>query len=199
MLTVENGTMLEGANSYASVAQADGYLYARGNEDWPQHVPEEETDPDTGEMVTTPDPNLAAKEAALIRATDYLNGLNWYGKRAAGGRVMAWPRVEAVDCDGYAIAEDTVPDTVVLATCALAGIIYGGEDAQPTLERGGRIQSESVGPLSQSFFDDAANRTIFAAIADLLRCLTSDFDAYAGAGNAKAGRGGVVCGRVVAG
>ena len=51
-LIVEDGSGLSGANSYASTAQADTYASDRGLTAW------------TGDTAT--------KEAALIRATDYL-------------------------------------------------------------------------------------------------------------------------------
>ena len=51
-LVVEDGSGLSGANSYATAAQADTYASDRGLSAW------------TGDTAT--------KEAALIRATDYL-------------------------------------------------------------------------------------------------------------------------------
>ena len=175
-LIIEDGTMPAGANSYAAVADCDGWQGARGSTIWP--APPAEPDNDL---------NLAAKEAALIKATDYLNGLGWNGKRAPGGRVMAWPRIGAVDADGYSIDENTIPGAVQAACCYLAGVAYSGTDLQPILERGGRIQSESVGSLSTSYFQDAANRDIYSVLADLLHGLASEFDDYAGtaSGNGK--------------
>lgn len=155
-LVIEDGTMPVNANSYVTVGDCDKWQLARGSEDWPA-APEIEDDS-----------NQAAKEAALIKACDYLNGLPWKGRRAAAGRVLAWPRVEVVDNDGYDIPSDIVPQNVVFAQCYLAGIIYSGTDVQPILERGGRIQSESVGSLSTSYFEDAAGRDVFTTITDLL-------------------------------
>ena len=169
-LTVETGTMPPGANSYASVADCNDYQFARGSEDWPPA-------PEGGD-----DPNVAQKEAALVRATDYLNGLAWKGKKASGGRVMAWPRIEVEDADGYVVPADSVPLNVVYACCYLAGLVYAGTDVQPVLERGGRIQSEKVSTLETSFFEDAANRDVFSALADLLNGLALGFGDYAGVG-----------------
>ena len=154
-LIVENGAMTRKANTYAALAEADAWLGARGFASWPQPSVDQEI--------------IARKEAALIRATDYLNGLGWNGKKAAEGRIMAWPRLEALDADGRPIASNAVPPQVKAATCYLAGQIYNGVEAQPVLERGGRIASESVGGLSTSFFDDAPGRDVFSALADLAR------------------------------
>lgn len=157
-LIVEAGSMPEGANSYASVADCDDWQGQRGFRNWPA-PPDDEAEPD---------PNLAAKESALILACDYLNGLAWKGRRAAAGRVMAWPRVEVVDGDGYEVAADTVPQNVAYAQCYLAGLAYGETDLQPVLERGGRIQTEKVGSLATTYFDDARDRDVFTVLSDLL-------------------------------
>ena len=204
LLIVENGTLVPGANSYATVEMADAYHQARGSEEWPISSPEpdpapepddgadeSDTDADTPGDVDT---SLAQKEAALIRATDYLNGLAWKGRRAAVGRVMAWPRIEVIDADGYEIASDSVPENVVFACCHLAGLIFAGTDAQPVLDRGGRVQSEGVSGLNTSYFDDAANRDVYAGVADLLSGLAYGFDQYAGVG--KIHSGGSVQGKV---
>jgi len=233
MLIVETGQLEPGANSYASVEQADAYHAARGTEAWPQYVPEPEpepevqagaleepvdsnaesgtdTDTDTGtdtgadgdaagdSDVAEVDPNLSQKEASLIRATDVINGFSYPGTKAKPGRVLAWPRINAYDlCDGDEMPTDCVPEAIVMATCYLAGAIMDGQEPQEALARGGRTQSESVSSLSESYFPDAANRTIYAAVADLLKCIAFGFSQYAGVGDNAAGKAGFVQGRVV--
>jgi hypothetical protein len=92
------------ANSYASLVTAAAYHTARGNTAW------------TG--------TDAAKEAALIRATQWLDGR--YGDRWPGVRwklrlqALDWPRVDAFDRDGTDIDFDEVPVEVVNATCEAA-------------------------------------------------------------------------------
>ena len=54
MLTIEDGTGLANANSYVNVAYADAHFLLRGNEAWA-------------------DLDLAAKEIALIKATEYID------------------------------------------------------------------------------------------------------------------------------
>lgn len=152
-LILEDGTMPEGANVYADVETADVWQMARGSESWPA-----DEDPET----------VAKKESALVLAADYLNGLKWKGKRAVSGRVMAWPRVGVIDGDGYHVADDVVPQQVVNANCFLARLAFEGEELQPSLERGGRVQSEKVGGLQTTFFDDARDRDVFTVVSDLL-------------------------------
>jgi len=172
-LIVEDGSCPKGANSYADVAAADAYLANRKTEGWPQSADDQ-----------------AGKEAALIKAADYLNGLSWHGGRmpwpdGSGGRVMAWPRRAVIDADGYPVPINAVPQAVVDANCWLAGLVYSGVDLQPVLERGGRVQSESVGSLSTSYFDDAASRDIYSVLADLLGGLADGFGDYSGTGTQK--------------
>ena len=92
------------ANSYASLVQAAAYHTARGNSTW------------TG--------TDALKEAALIRATQWLDGR--YGPRWPGIRwklrlqALDWPRVYVQDRDGSLVDGITVPVEVINATCEAA-------------------------------------------------------------------------------
>ena len=159
-LVVEDGTMPEGANAYCGLDFAADWLADRGHSDWP-----------------TDDATVQARTAALIKAADYLNGLKWYGRKAPAPvpRVMAWPRVGARDSGGGAMPENVVPYAVKAANAMLARLIVNGTDLQPVLERGGKIQSESVGSLSTSYFSDAPVRDVYTGLADMLRGLASDF------------------------
>lgn len=150
-IIIEDGSMPDGANSYATIEICDQWQAERGSTVWPAGVEEK-----------------LSKEAALIRAADYLNGLKWVGRKAAPGRIMAWPRIGASDADGYVVPPDSVPQAVVFAQCYLAGLAFDGKDLQPLLERGGRIQSEKVDDLNTTYFDDAADRDVYTALSDLL-------------------------------
>lgn len=125
-LIVEDGSMPDGANSYASVAMADDYFSARGNTAWTGLSTEQ-------------------KEAALVRGADFLNGLRWPGRKVAQ-RTMAWPRSDAQDGDGYSIAPNAVPEPVVRACCYLAGQYGSGSD--PLAPRDRKLSSISVGAIS---------------------------------------------------
>lgn len=93
---------------YGTVADADTYHAARSNTAW------------TGDN--------AAKEAALLRASVYVDGLgicmddgqpvSKFPGTKTGGRsqVRAWPRVGASDIDGEPLSSDTVPIEVENAT-----------------------------------------------------------------------------------
>lgn len=92
------------ANSYASKVQADTYHANRANAAW------------TG--------TDAAKEAALIRATQWLDGRyrsSFPGTRTNGReQALAWPRSGVVDEFGASIDSAAIPAEIMLATCEAA-------------------------------------------------------------------------------
>lgn len=94
--------------AYGTLAAADAYHQDRGNTTW------------TG--------TDAAKQAALLRASDYVDSLSQrqvspgvyeqvFGGVRTGGRAQArvWPRTGAYDSDGNLLPSDTVPVEVEYA------------------------------------------------------------------------------------
>lgn len=84
---VEDGTGLVGANSYLSTAEADDYHSGRGNTVW-----------------TTSTVTSAMKQAALVRATDYIEkrfGTKFRGWKESSTQSLQWPRLDAEDNSGY--------------------------------------------------------------------------------------------------
>lgn len=150
MLIVENGTGLATANSYVSLVNADAYFEDRGITAW------------TG--------TDALKEAALIRATFALDGLygsKWYGDRSTSEQALDWPRTNAWDKDGYGLTG--VPSKVAYACCEAAMLELTTPGALTLAQpRGGLVQSESVGPVSISYFNNAPSGTVYAAIKNYL-------------------------------
>lgn len=121
--------------------------------------PDTETElPDTSKPDENPD--IAKKEAALMRAFDYLNGpLVWKGSKVDWQRMAAWPRenVPIPGCNPKKpeyIPNDIIPEAVCRAQMELAAYIYNGRDMFAPLERGGKYtsksDSESVDVLSES-------------------------------------------------
>ena len=197
MLIVEDGTMPEGANTYVSLADVDAYLVPRGL--W------ETTPDDAGDSV------IAKKEAAIIRAFDAMNTLNWAGDAPDWQRVTAWPR-ENVPMPGVKskpgeeptfLPADMVPRAVVQAQMELAGLIYGGLNPLAPVERGGKIVSMSessqegsldvIGGDSRSysvtFSESAPVETYFPAVYGILGPYLREIP----------GKAGGICGRVAMG
>lgn len=144
MLIVEDGSCPEGAASYVSLEEADAYLIPRGL--WP--VTGVAADTETG--TEKPDATLvAAKETALVRAFDYLNGpLDWKGIKIGWEREPAWPRLNVCvpGTDPAAreyIPENVVPGAVKRAQMELAALLYAGKDMLAPVERGGAVVAES--------------------------------------------------------
>jgi hypothetical protein len=163
-LIVEDGLLPEGANAYCDVAFADEYLASRWLSGWPEPGTDEE-----------------AKERALIRAADYLNGIRWNGRKPLSPepRMMAWPRVGAFDSDGgNVIGDSVVPRAVMAANAYLASLVLAGTEIQPSLERGGRIQQQKVGSLSVTFFPTSLERDVYSALADLISGLAPDYRSF---------------------
>lgn len=138
-LVVENGNGLSGANSYATAAEADSYAADRGLAAW------------TGDT--------ASKEAALIRATDYLEATYrgaWLGYRSTPTQALSWPRTN-VEVDLYPVPANIVPTPVKNATIEMA-IRALTEDL--LADQGQRVKREKVDVLEVEYADgsDATQR-----------------------------------------
>jgi len=123
-LIVEDGTGKDLAESYASVADMNAYATA-------YNPPAEPIDD-------------AEKERALRRAALWIDASyhgRWKGRRATALQALAWPRVGAVDPEGFPITSNAVPREVVYATIEVAIAILEGAkldtrpDQAPALSR----------------------------------------------------------------
>lgn len=124
-LTVEDGSVVSGAESYLSVADADTYFTNHGSpSDW------------TG--ATT-----AAKEAALRYATRWLDqNFTWKSNIYSTSQVLDWPRIAFYDDDDRTIGGvNNMPQELLDATAemALAHI------QESLVEPGNNIYRERVG------------------------------------------------------
>lgn len=105
-LTSEDGTGLQGARSYASLAQIDAYWLARPHASL------------SGTWTAAP---LAQKEGAATEASAYLDatyGIRWKGLKRTSTQGLHWPRSEAMDEAGYPLPD--LPRELVDATAELA-------------------------------------------------------------------------------
>lgn len=101
--SVETGAIVAGANSLASVTDADAYTADRGIAAWAGY-------------------SSAEKQAALILATDYLEAAYrdaWRGDRVSSAQSLSWPR-KGVVVDGFTVASNIVPLPVVRACIEMA-------------------------------------------------------------------------------
>jgi hypothetical protein len=148
-LTVEDGSGLANAESYASVAEADAWHLARGNDIW------FDSDFDNTE-----------KEQALRRATDFMEqyyGLRYAGYRKTDTQALAWPRYEVprADTNGGYWSSDAVPQPVKNACMELAVKAAQG-DLAPDL---GRVEKRTkVGEIEVEYADDGRQSTVYRSI-----------------------------------
>lgn len=197
MLIVEDGTMPEGANTYVSLADVDAYLVPRGL--W------ETTPDDAGDSV------IAKKEAAIIRAFDAMNTLNWVGDVPDWQRVTAWPR-QNVPMPGVKpkpgeeptfLPADMVPRAVVQAQMELAGLIYGGLNPLAPVERGGKVvsmsESSKEGDLDVIGGDSKSYSVTYAESAPVETYLPAVYGILGPYLREIPGKSGLLCGRVVMG
>lgn len=145
-LIVEDGTRPTGANTYASVADADAYWADRASATWAAATDDE-------------------KAAALIQSTDYLNGLSWTGRKVAI-RAMAWPRID-VEVDGYVLGSDEIPDEAVHACCYMAGEILGGADPLAAQDRA--LTKLTAGSVSMEWDASSSQSPQYPALKSILR------------------------------
>ena len=159
--TVEDGTGLEDANSYASYADWTAYWADRG---------------------TAPAGSQTAVEQALVRGADYLGRRYcWIGQKATAEQALDWPRLCALDepAGGYSAPIEGVPPEVVTANIELAQRALAGELAPDhTVDATGQTvtsKRDKVGPIeTERQFSGASSGTWvkkFPSIDQLLRRL----------------------------
>lgn len=166
-LDVEDGSAKSTAEAYITVSDADTYFADRGNAAW------------AGQ-------NTAAKEQALRKGADYMMRKyrrRWKGMRVTAAQALCWPRAGVQTEDfhepergprpsaysglAYLVPEDSIPVEIRRANAELAVRSLEG-DLAPDLDRGGRIASETVGPLHVAYEPGAEPGKRFDAVEMLL-------------------------------
>jgi hypothetical protein len=126
--TVEDGTGLEDSNALIAVAFADTYFTDRGNTAW------------TGAD--------AVKQAAIIRATDYLcNRFTFLGDKYSEDQALEFPRVYE-DIEDPQMPVKMQQAVAEYAVRALSAVLAPDPETDDT---GGRVISkrEEVGPIKE--------------------------------------------------
>lgn len=137
-----------GADSFCSVDQADVYHANRGNTTWAAA-------------------SLSAKEIALRKATDYIEGRYsglWRGHPATPDQTLSWPRI-GVSPRGYLLTMG-VPTGVANACAeaafrALTASLYRDVESST-------VTSEKVGPIAVTYATRSDGQTTYPAIDDML-------------------------------
>lgn len=147
----EDGSGLSTATSYVSLADANEYFSDRSNSSWAAA-----TD--------------AAKQAALVKASQFIDIVEWKGGRMTSDQGLAWPRFGVFDRDGHYLSEAAVPRKVKAAACEFAAIALT-EDLIQRRTRG--VLSESVaGAISvtydQNSPDTPRDESVWGLVSDLI-------------------------------
>lgn len=138
-LVVEDGTGVEGANTFASVANLTDYAAARG--------------------ITLPSTE-AGKEQLLTLALDAIESLEmtFLGMRTHPEQGLSWPRTDPSRSDGsilltngQVVAADEIPKQLIAAQCQLA--IDQQEQGFFQIVDGRLVTEETVGPLTTKYAD----------------------------------------------
>ena len=153
MLIIETGVGIAGAESYASIDQADARCASLG-------------------VVAWSSPADVDKEIALRKATIFMGQnyrMQWAGRRLLRTQSLDWPRY-GVSVDGFPVLTNTVPPEVVAACIDLAVRSAAGEELLPDLEIGNnQVKRERIGPIDTDYFENNTNaRERFVAIDAML-------------------------------
>ena len=135
MLTVEDGTLVSGAEAYISVADADTYFTNRGN-------PSQWSGATTGQ-----------KEAALKYAAQYMETrYRFNGCLQDTSQALSFPRTSFYNHDGRLLAgSGVIPDAIKNANAELA-LRHLIQDLFLTTTPGdSKITSKSIGDASETY------------------------------------------------
>lgn len=165
-LSVETGSGISGAESYATTAQIDAYWAARTHNAlytaW--------------SAVTN---TTAKKEGQAREATAYLDavyGPSYRGVRRGYVQGLAWPRVGALDDDGYPLPD--LPPELVAAVCELAPLAISATLTPAVSAGGGVVKRVKAGSVEVEYADNGSTEKSYPAVARLLAPLLRADGAY---------------------
>ena len=141
-IIVEDGTVVPGANSYASEAELTTYAADRG--------------------VTL----TAATDVLLIKAMDYIESLAFIGDKHKESQPLQWPRDE-VYIDRYYIERETIPKELKNGVYTAALAIDAELDPLRIIERA--TKREKVDVIEVEYMDSAAAQPIVKTINAAMR------------------------------
>lgn len=131
-------------------------------------------------------------EADLREAFQYINTIRRYkGLELVDGQAGAFPRSGLTNWSGRTVTG--LPPKVKQAECELAYRVSLGETLYEDLDRGGKITSESVGPISVSYaYDAPIGKTFRSAMALLQEYIRDPRQAFAPVMGGAAGQASTV-------
>ena len=162
-LIVEDGTVVTGANTYATAETVDAYCDARL---LTMTVGDVE-----GDAVSDEDPE--AKDAAILRAMVYIESCNYKGVKTDRDNPLKWPRDGVDDIDGFAVDSDEIPQEVINALSqAFYEEMTEPGSLQPSIGRDDLVKKEKIDVIETEYFEHGSPaRTQFTIVIDYLKGL----------------------------
>lgn len=127
-LVIENGSIVAGADSFATAAELVTYAANFGR--------------------TIP-ADTAAQESLLRRAALQMSAMNWKGGLVSELQTLSWPRVD-VYRENWLVPSNAIPAQIKAGQMALATEVYADDLAPPELKTGAVIR-EKVGPIDTEY------------------------------------------------
>lgn len=140
-LVIEDGSIVPGAESYATAAELVTYAANFGR--------------------TIPD-DVSAQETLLRRAALQMESLPWKGQATYSTQALAWPR-GGVCRQRWEIPSNVVPPQIKAGQMALATEIHADDQVDPATKQGAIVE-DTVGPITTKFAAASALITKAAAI-----------------------------------
>jgi hypothetical protein len=152
-IVVEDGTGVDGAESYVTVAEFKAYAIANG--------------------LSGHDASDTDIEAALRRATRYID--NYYRPRWPGSRTygrdqdLAWPRTDVLDGEGEEIPDDEIPDELKTAVYSVTSReIAAPGGMMPDITTDAAVIEETVGPITVKYAEGREPQPTYPAVDAIL-------------------------------
>lgn len=142
-LTVEDGSLPDGANSYVSVSDTRIFAASRGLS-----------------LPAAGSPGDAAIEVLLNTALDYIEAkrAEFQGSKLSSAQVLQWPR-RGVVVDGFSVGVDEIPACLVQAQMRLACYAYANGGTLTAVSDGRVVIEERVeGAVDIKYADHGDNK-----------------------------------------
>jgi hypothetical protein len=146
-LTIEDGSLVTGANSYVTAAEWDTWATDRG---------------------LTHTHSTSKIEEGILRAMDYFESLEFLGQKHEDTQSLQWPR-DYVYIDGYSVNSDIIPSEVKAAVYEAVKMELDGDS--PIKAQGRETQSEKIGDISVTYKSHAGMRKTTPAFTHSIRKL----------------------------
>ena len=153
-LIIEDGSIVEGANSYVTGVE---YL------DW--------SDARFGNNRTARPSQSSDADRLVLRATDYFETLHFIGEKVSSAQSLQWPRTGAV-IDGFEYPSNQIPPEVKSSIFELAYAHETGIGLMQERER--KVKKEKADVVEVEYFESSAAQAYSRAVSVTLQKLLAN-------------------------